>query len=159
MSRGTPLARWQVLGLVPRRVCVIYNMYLVESMISLLWVRVLMYHLFFFSSYYSDRGVCVRCHGSCASCSGPLATDCTSCSSGFSWLQQRCLSQCPMGYYNVSINSLIDSESQTQAKSASFFCARCHGSCQVCENNSIYCQACADGFTPVNATCISTNIQ
>ena len=40
MSRGTPLARWQVLGLVPRRVCVIYNIYLVESMISLLFNNV-----------------------------------------------------------------------------------------------------------------------
>jgi len=63
-----------------------------------------------------------------------------------------------MGYFNVSVDSLIGADSQS-AKSTMFFCARCHGSCQVCGNSSIYCQTCADGFTPVNGTCVSTNIQ
>jgi proprotein convertase subtilisin/kexin type 5 len=109
--------------------------------------------------YYSDRGVCVRCHGSCASCSGPLATDCTHCANGFSWLQHHCLSQCHLGHYNISLGSLIATEYQTPAKMNQVLCARCHASCQMCEGSALNCLACSDGFVWNNNTCILTSFE
>lgn len=109
-----------------------------------------------FSRYYSDRGVCVRCHGSCAACSGPLATDCTRCATGFTYLQQHCLSQCPLGHFNVSVGCLIADESRTPEKMSQFLCARCHASCGSCDGHSHNCTSCSESFTRVNDTCLLT---
>ncbi|KZS13967.1 furin-like protease 2 [Daphnia magna] len=109
--------------------------------------------------YYSDRGVCVRCHGSCASCSGPLATDCTRCANSFSWLQHHCLSQCHLGHYNISLGSLIATEFQTPSKMNQFLCARCHASCQMCEVSPLNCLSCSDGFVWNNSTCIPASVE
>ena len=109
--------------------------------------------------YYSDRGVCHRCHGSCAACSGPLADSCTACSSGFSLFQKRCLSQCPLGHYNISAATFIHAEDITPAKMALYLCGRCHPSCQTCGgSSSTDCQTCAEGFIPTagrNGSCLA----
>ncbi|XP_065453534.1 extracellular matrix organizing protein FRAS1 isoform X1 [Chrysemys picta bellii] len=66
--------------------------------------------------YYTDRTQrCRACHDSCASCTGPLATQCTSCSLSLGLRQGQCLPACGEGFYhdhNV--------------------CKGCHPSCRAC---------------------------
>ena len=108
--------------------------------------------------YYSDRGVCVRCHGSCSVCSGPLATDCLHCTIGFSWLQQRCLSDCPTGYYNVSLNALVPHAASTPALELDVpihsLCIKCDMGCRTCDEHPGNCISCADGFVFNNKSCV-----
>lgn len=47
-----------------------------------------------------DQGVCVQCHESCATCSGPLSDDCESCSTQAPKLYEgTCSEECPVGTY------------------------------------------------------------
>lgn len=51
-----------------------------------------------------DKGICVNCHSTCATCSGPLSDDCETCSALNPKLYEgTCLEECPAGtYYQTS---------------------------------------------------------
>lgn len=50
-----------------------------------------------------DQGVCVSCHPTCGTCSGPLSDDCETCSSLTPKLYEgTCLEVCPAGTYYQS---------------------------------------------------------
>lgn len=51
-----------------------------------------------------DQGICVSCHPTCATCSGPLSDDCETCSALNPKLYEgMCLEECPAGtYYQTS---------------------------------------------------------
>uniref|UniRef100_A0A8C8RJR6 VWFC domain-containing protein n=1 Tax=Pelusios castaneus TaxID=367368 RepID=A0A8C8RJR6_9SAUR len=79
------------------------------------------------AGYYIDSSHrCRACHDSCASCIGPLATQCTSCSLSLGLRQGQCLPACGEGFYhdhNV--------------------CKGCHPSCRACVGPEIsHCTQC-----------------
>lgn len=51
-----------------------------------------------------DQGVCVNCHATCGTCSGPLSDDCETCAPLTPKLYEgTCLEECPAGtYYHTS---------------------------------------------------------
>lgn len=49
--------------------------------------------------YYSDRGVCLSCHLSCATCSGPRPDQCVTCPPKWHLANGYCKAECPKGYY------------------------------------------------------------
>ncbi|XP_048828851.1 proprotein convertase subtilisin/kexin type 5 [Brienomyrus brachyistius] len=57
-----------------------------------------------------DQGLCVPCHPSCASCSGPEADDCASCTMRMPRLYQgSCSVDCPVGtYYQSAVGECQD---------------------------------------------------
>ncbi|KAM8939375.1 extracellular matrix organizing protein FRAS1 [Pelodytes ibericus] len=68
------------------------------------------------SGYYADHtGLCAACHKECASCSGPLANECTSCLPPLTLLKGQCLSNCGEGYFSDGSH-----------------CNACHPSCRAC---------------------------
>ncbi|XP_051548125.1 proprotein convertase subtilisin/kexin type 5-like [Myxocyprinus asiaticus] len=80
-----------------------------------------------------DHGVCVSCHSTCATCSGPVSNDCETCSALTPKLYEgTCLEECPVGtYYQTS-----DSE-----------CQECHQTCARCEGpEPTQCLQCEKGL-------------
>uniref|UniRef100_A0ABM5GKG1 Extracellular matrix organizing protein FRAS1 n=1 Tax=Pogona vitticeps TaxID=103695 RepID=A0ABM5GKG1_9SAUR len=68
------------------------------------------------SGYYADNSQrCRVCHKSCASCVGPLATECISCSFPLALRHGQCLSACGEGFYQDHT-----------------ICRGCHSSCREC---------------------------
>ncbi|XP_077332215.1 extracellular matrix organizing protein FRAS1 [Lithobates pipiens] len=66
--------------------------------------------------YYADSdAMCTACHKECASCSGPLANQCTFCSPPLALLKGQCISNCGIGYY---FDGTV--------------CSACHPSCRSC---------------------------
>ncbi|XP_060043899.1 extracellular matrix organizing protein FRAS1 isoform X2 [Erinaceus europaeus] len=66
--------------------------------------------------YYADvTGRCKVCHSSCASCSGPLASQCTACNQPHALRQGHCLPHCGDGFYPTH-----------------GLCRACHPSCLAC---------------------------
>ncbi|KAL1247680.1 hypothetical protein QQF64_023056 [Cirrhinus molitorella] len=98
-----------------------------------------------------DKGVCVNCHPTCATCSGPLSDDCETCSALNPKLYEgTCLEECPLGtYYQTS-----DKECQECHQT----CARCEGpeptQCLQCEKdlvldpNTMMCGVTGDSDCP-----------
>jgi cysteine-rich repeat protein len=88
---------------------------------------------------------CVRCDGSCATCSGPTAADCLSCSSThpFSNLPDACVADCtPLGKYAAAAPS-----GSSQALQG--VCAPCNEDCGTCSGpNSTHCLTCTSALTP-----------
>ena len=88
-----------------------------------------------FSGYYVDSsGSCVLCKNNCKTCSSE--STCTSCLLGFSELETKCVSTCPIGYYYVSINSETS------------ICKKCSPQCSKCINNEDNCITCANLILP-----------
>ncbi|XP_029456255.1 extracellular matrix protein FRAS1 isoform X2 [Rhinatrema bivittatum] len=71
-------------------------------------------------------GRCQACHDVCATCVGPLATQCTSCSGSRALLQGLCLPGCGEGFYpDLGV------------------CKACHPSCRACVGpGSTHCTQC-----------------
>ncbi|XP_062317550.1 proprotein convertase subtilisin/kexin type 5 isoform X1 [Osmerus eperlanus] len=103
--------------------------------------------------YYEDmeEGRCGQCHATCASCSGPLADDCETCSAFTPKLYQGiCSKECPTGTYYESFVMECQECHQT--------CAKCSGSeanqCTQCEKglvldpNTLLCGVTGDTDCP-----------
>ena len=84
---------------------------------------------------------CTKCAVSCLECSGPSDGECISCKTSqfLETLSNRCLSQCPSGFYG-------DTET-TQCKPCSLGCQQCSG--------STVCQACLSGSVLYRNTCVA----
>ncbi|XP_027028709.2 proprotein convertase subtilisin/kexin type 5 isoform X1 [Tachysurus fulvidraco] len=80
-----------------------------------------------------DQGVCVQCHESCATCSGPLSDDCESCSSLAPKLYEgTCSEDCPAGTYY---------------QTTSMECQECHQTCALCTGpEATQCTQCVKGL-------------
>ncbi|KAK3526022.1 hypothetical protein QTP70_012787 [Hemibagrus guttatus] len=80
-----------------------------------------------------DQGVCVQCHESCATCSGPLSDDCESCSTLTPKLYEgTCAEECPAGTYY---------------QTASMECQECHQTCALCTGSEpTQCTQCVKGL-------------
>ncbi|KAG9280998.1 proprotein convertase subtilisin/kexin type 5-like [Astyanax mexicanus] len=98
-----------------------------------------------------DQGLCVNCHVSCATCSGPLPDDCETCSSLAPKLYEgRCSEDCPAGTYYQTSSMECQECHQT--------CARCVGpeptQCSQCEKglvldpNTMMCGVTGDSDCP-----------
>ncbi|CAG5127635.1 unnamed protein product, partial [Candidula unifasciata] len=95
------------------------------------------------SGFYADNKMCLPCEMSCATCSGPMLTQCLSCPLGhlFQQLnrnQQICSVECLSGYF-ISNNS----------------CFPCHSTCKECSNADTSCTSCPRGHELHQNTCVS----
>uniref|UniRef100_A0A4W6DD95 Growth factor receptor domain-containing protein n=1 Tax=Lates calcarifer TaxID=8187 RepID=A0A4W6DD95_LATCA len=85
--------------------------------------------------YYEDmeEGRCGQCHPTCASCSGPLADDCETCSTFSPKLYKgACSKDCPVGTYY-----------ETKAME----CQECHQTCMSCSGpDANQCTQCEKGL-------------
>ncbi|BFZ01777.1 hypothetical protein BsWGS_04815 [Bradybaena similaris] len=92
--------------------------------------------------FYTDNKMCLPCEISCASCSGPMLTQCLSCPAGH-WLhhyernQQICSVDCLAGYF-LSNNS----------------CLPCHSTCVECSSET-FCKYCVRGHELHQGTCVA----
>ncbi|XP_064168245.1 proprotein convertase subtilisin/kexin type 5 [Anguilla rostrata] len=98
-----------------------------------------------------DQGRCVRCHPTCATCSGPLPDDCEACSALYPKLYEgTCLEACPAGTYYETAAGECQECDQT--------CAECSGplptQCSRCEKglaldpNTMMCGVTGDSRCP-----------
>ncbi|XP_062847903.1 proprotein convertase subtilisin/kexin type 5 [Trichomycterus rosablanca] len=80
-----------------------------------------------------DQGMCVQCHASCATCSGPLSDDCESCSVDAPKLYEgTCSEECPSGTYYLT---------------TSMECQECHQTCASCVGPEPFqCSQCVKGL-------------
>ena len=77
------------------------------------------------------NSTCFKCHESCHGCRGPTSDKCTSCAQGFFLLVNRCLSNCPDGYYSDKRN---------------YQCVSCRKECSKCKNDIICIECQKDYF-------------
>lgn len=93
------------------------------------------------SGYYGNWQRCFNCDSSCATCSGPANTQCTSCR-GTSTLNSngRCTTGCPAGQYVNPSNN----------------CSPCIANCVLCYSGDS-CTTCASGFG-TSLTVVNGNI-
>ncbi|KCV68123.1 TKL protein kinase [Fonticula alba] len=87
--------------------------------------------------------VCARCDGSCATCSGPSAAECTACPPGRLLLlpDHTCVSTCPAGHL---------------ACDATRECEACPAGCTHCQGDAscrAMCTACEDGLLLSGMAC------
>lgn len=82
------------------------------------------------NGYYANytNHFCDRCTAPCNTCSG-LNTRCTSCNTGFYYLNYQCLSSCPDGYYINGLN-----------------CSSCQPQCSRCNISSSNCSLCNPAY-------------
>ena len=78
--------------------------------------------------YYKDHKslICKPCHQSCASCFGPLENQCHTCPVKFLFHQNRCVRQCPSGWY----------------KTYGQHCSKCSDRCGKCMYKYDLCTTC-----------------
>uniref|UniRef100_A0A4W3I1G5 Fraser extracellular matrix complex subunit 1 n=1 Tax=Callorhinchus milii TaxID=7868 RepID=A0A4W3I1G5_CALMI len=88
--------------------------------------------------YYVNTGkVCSGCHSTCSSCTGSSPENCTACSSPKVLYENKCLHQCPEGFY-----------------SQDNICYPCHPSCRACDGPSDSdCTACHPHVALLNRYC------
>ena len=90
--------------------------------------------------YYGDSsGVCLSCDGSCLTCSGPLNSNCLSCTTG-AVVSGTCYSTCPSNSYSA-------------------LCLPCHSTCITCSGpSSSECLSCpSPSFLHLNlSTCLTS---
>lgn len=98
-----------------------------------------------------DQGICVNCHPTCGTCSGPLSDDCETCAPLTPKLYEgMCLEECPAGTYYHS--------SEKECQECHQTCARCEGpeptQCLQCEKglvldpNTMMCGVTGDSDCP-----------
>ena len=91
---------------------------------------------------YSDGVDCISCDSECLSCSGPLNSNCTSCSENNLLFESKCINRnsgCPDSYFE-SLG----------------YCLKCNDKCLKCndENNCIICER---PFVLKNGLCVECN--
>ena len=74
-----------------------------------------------------DTGGCDTCHKDCATCVGPLDTECGRCKKGLIYFERRCVSYCPAGY------TLAEDGSE---------CRACPLGCDTCPSHAATCLNC-----------------
>lgn len=84
--------------------------------------------------YYSMS--CVGCSPGCLNCTGPGHDQCEACFQGYSWFDNQCLINCPVGMY--SYNQV---------------CLKCPANCSSCISS--YCLSCETGYL-LNGTCTNS---
>ena len=79
-----------------------------------------------------------ECYFKCHKCSGPNPNECLSCLSGFSFLDNQCLDQCPDGRYSHEL-----------------VCIECDPKCRTCfgPNSNTECVDCVDGSFKLDNGC------
>ncbi|KAL4474454.1 hypothetical protein ABPG72_007853 [Tetrahymena utriculariae] len=72
------------------------------------------------SSYYVNpfSSICQKCDPSCQTCFGPSKSECSSCASGLTFLNNSCFDECPQNYYTIQQNGVKQ-------------CFECHRYCQL----------------------------
>ncbi|EAS00754.2 zinc finger lsd1 subclass family protein (macronuclear) [Tetrahymena thermophila SB210] len=91
-------------------------------------------------NYYSNYSTnsCELCHPDCASCSGSLNNQCTSCSGQKYLYQNSCVASCPNGFF------------AQQNK-----CQQCTQGCQVCTDGSVNkCLVCMNTYYLYQGQCV-----
>lgn len=85
---------------------------------------------------YNSNNTCIACHSSCLTCTGPLYTDCTSCSQNFTLSSSGyCGSVCGAGKYE-----------------SGGVCLNCHANCDYCLSSTI-CYACKASAVMIGTEC------
>jgi len=90
--------------------------------------------------YYTSSGMeCVKCHSSCASCSGPAADQCLSCLPQFNQLADKnvCVEHCPKFYHFDEMKKM---------------CIPCPPQCKEC-NSLLECSQCEFRFILQQGQC------
>lgn len=88
------------------------------------------------SNEWCDRNTCNKCPSECSECNTNLI--CTKCESGYSLLNNKCLTSCSNGYYNKD-----------------GVCEKCDNKCNTCNGVSTNCTTCKEGFILYNSDCVS----
>nr|AAB30556.1 Lfur2 [Lymnaea stagnalis] len=99
--------------------------------------------------FYTMNDMCFPCEISCATCIGPMLTDCRSCPSGHQLQHQVkgkleqfiCSADCLPGFF-LSTNS----------------CIPCHSSCQECLHSAADCTKCPQDFSLLGNTCVQVKV-
>ena len=81
---------------------------------------------------YRNNGSCDTCHKDCATCVGPLDTECGRCKKGLIYFERRCVSYCPPGY--------TLSEDGTE-------CRACPLGCDTCPSHAATCSNCSQDWS------------
>jgi len=97
--------------------------------------------------YYAYGSRCMKCHGSCLTCTGAADTQCTKCRAkpvGYVSQGGKCTHSCltdkPTGFPQISGNSVV--------------CKICHGSCATCtDNTAAGCMSCKVGQVMAGHSC------
>jgi len=85
--------------------------------------------------------MCLPCDDKCSSCTGPLNTECQTCSDGNFLLGSVCNSSCPENYYPDDV---------------AHKCNNCFLGCKSCvDASNLACDDCRDNFFMINNTCMS----
>ena len=95
-------------------------------------------------SIYSLMTVSFNCSSTCKTCSSS-STTCTSCqglSSANLFLSNQCLSSCPLGYYNDTLDN----------------CDLCDQNCLTCGGTSTNCTSCTSGLVLTGSYCKNTSL-
>lgn len=71
---------------------------------------------------------CESCNAACSSCTGPLNSECSACSSNYYLYSTTCSIYCPTGYYKDSSE-----------------CKECDDACKTC-TSLIVCTSCNSGY-------------
>ena len=97
--------------------------------------------------YYFDTDSCKQCHGLCATCNGPLSTNCLTCSTTVAYVVQAGATTCEC---NTTLTLSFDVATQTckcpthQYLNAGS-CHECYSACENCNGpNSNECESCFD---------------
>lgn len=113
------------------------------------------------NTYYADSGnnQCVGCDSSCNRCTGPLATDCLTCTSG-SLLSSNnsCISSCPTGQYSLNhvCYYCISSCASCTSASVCTSCQKVAGQPYYLDSSGTCVVICPTGtYADVSLTCIS----
>ncbi|EGD78970.1 hypothetical protein PTSG_11807 [Salpingoeca rosetta] len=84
---------------------------------------------------------CVPCHPECLTCSGPSASNCTSCERGVFLSGTECRTECDLGFY---------------PSTASGECELCHPSCRDCVGaTSTACTSCNSPLFLLGTECVA----
>ena len=104
------------------------------------------------SGFYHDIATttCIACTSPCLACNGPLASDCTMCSTGKLLYQNTCIGNCPSGYYPNSSDNTCRACYRPTDNEVERSCETCDGllrtNCLSC-SNELY-------FYSKNRTCL-----
>ncbi len=82
------------------------------------------------AQYFSYGNVCRKCSPACQTCSGPLETNCLSCSQAHFLNNASCVTSCPTGTFANEGKCVECMEQCTQCSSST--------SCEVCANNHFF---------------------
>ena len=118
------------------------------------------------TAYVPAQNTCVKCHATCATCSGPLETNCLTCGSTQPlWEEGKCVTKCAA----ATAVKYIDATGRKSCKAdcevgfvvdTDGYCKACHSTCEQCSStSSTSCTLCdSKGPYPllVSGKCLAT---